>query len=155
MREVRPAHWLRWCACCWLALSVVGCRDALGPEKMPVTTVDGSVKEGRRLLSRGWIEFIPVDGTIGRMRSARIQKDGTFHATKVAVGVHLVRLVNADIENQELRWLFGSFGSPIRRTISEKPGNRVDVDVITEYLKRAESAKKQSASQSPAPLPSQ
>jgi hypothetical protein len=109
----------------------------LGPEKMVTTTVLGSVSLGGKPVSQGWIEFVPVDGTVGRMRSARIQKDGSFHATKVPVGINLIRLVNTDIENFDLRHGFGSFASPIRRTIADQSGARVRIDVIDEYLKAA------------------
>ena len=109
----------------------------LGPEKMITTPVVGKVTQGARPVSQGWIEFVPVDGTVGRMRSARIQKDGSFHATKVAVGVNLIRLVSTDIENLDLKQGFGSFASPIRRKITIEAGVRVEVDVIQEYLKAA------------------
>jgi hypothetical protein len=138
MRAVARDLWLRASLGCSLALGCLGCHDALGPEKMITTTVRGTVKQAGKPLSRGWIEFIPIDGTVGRMRSARIQKDGSFHGTKVPVGLNLIRLVNADIENDDLRRGMGSFASPIRRTIAEKPGgDRIDIDVIEEYTRAA------------------
>ncbi len=138
MSEVRRRDlWLRAIVACFLAVCSVGCHDALGPEKMVTTTVLGSVKLAGKPLSRGWIEFIPVDGTVGRMRSARIQKDGSFHATKVPVGLNLIRFVNADIENDDLRRGMGSFASPIRRTLTEKFDGRLDIDVFEEYQKAA------------------
>jgi hypothetical protein len=137
MKGVRPDLWLRHVLTCSLALCSVGCRDMLGPEKMVTATVLGTVTQGAKPVSRGWVEFVPVDGTVGRMRSARIQKDGTFEATKVSVGLNLVRLVNTDIEHADLRRGFGSFASPIRRTIADKSGARVRIDVIDEYLKAA------------------
>jgi hypothetical protein len=117
-----------------LCVVLPGCHDALGPEKMPVATVDGRVSVKGRPLSKGWIEFIPVDGTVGRMRSARLRGDGTFHATKVPVGLNLIRLVNADYEPR-LRFVFGAFASPIRRRISEQPGNKIEIDLIDEAVK--------------------
>jgi hypothetical protein len=146
MNEVRPDLWLRSVITCSLAVCSLGCHDALGPpEKMITTTVLGTVTQGSKPVSQGWIEFVPVDGTVGRMRSARIQKDGTFHATKVAVGLNLIRLVSTDIEHSQLRQGFGSFASPIRRTITEEPGDRVRVDVIEEYLKGAEARAREAA----------
>ena len=106
MIEVRPAPWLRHVVSCSLALCSIGCRDVLGPEKMRVVSVDGLVTQGKKKVTRGWIEFVPVDGTVGRMRSARVLEDGTFHATKVAVGINLIRLVNADIDDPDLRRRF-------------------------------------------------
>jgi hypothetical protein len=137
MIEVRLDLWLPRIVTCSLALCSLGCRDVLGPEKMVTTTVLGSVSLGGKPVSQGWIEFVPVDGTVGRMRSARIQKDGSFHATKVPVGINLIRLVNTDIENFDLRHRFGSFASPIRRKITDQSGARIQIDVIEEYLKAA------------------
>jgi hypothetical protein len=137
MIEVRLDLWLPRVITCSLALCSLGCHDALGPEKMVTTTVLGSVSLGSKPVSQGWIEFVPVEGTVGRMRSARIQKDGSFHATKVPVGINLIRLVNTDIENFDLRHGFGSFASPIRRKITDQAGARVQIDVIEEYVKAA------------------
>jgi hypothetical protein len=71
------------------------------------------------------------------MRSAQIRKDGTFHAVKVPVGTNLIRLVNTDIENNDLRSGFGSYASPIRRKITDPPGGQLELDVIEEYRKAA------------------
>jgi hypothetical protein len=102
---------------------------------MPVTTVQGKVSEGRRPLSRGWIEFVPVDGTVGTLRSAPLRSDGTFHATKVPVGLNLIRLVNIDIEPKKIRQIFGAFSSPIRRTISANGESNLEIDIVEESLK--------------------
>jgi hypothetical protein len=153
MIEVRPAPWLRHVVSCSLALCSIGCRDVLGPEKMRVVTVDGQLTQGKKNVTRGWIEFVPVDGTVGRMRSARVLEDGTFHATKVAVGINLIRLVNADIDDPDLRRGFGSFASPIRRTITEGLGGRLEIDVFEEYRKSAAS-KMQERGRAAEPRPS-
>jgi hypothetical protein len=137
MKQVRLRLWIPRLAACSLAICSIGCHDVLGPEKMHVTTVLGRVTQGGRPLSRGFIEFVPVDGTVGRMRSAQIRKDGTFHAVKVAVGINLIRLVNTDIENNDLRIGFGSYASPIRRKITDPPGGQLELDVIEEYRKAA------------------
>ena len=63
-----------------------GCSEELGPEHMPVARVKGFVKEGVRPVSEGWIEFIPVDGTVGNLCSARLHADGSFEAEHVRGG---------------------------------------------------------------------
>ncbi len=137
MKAARLDLWLAQALACSLGLCALGCRDMLGPEKMVTTTVLGKVTQGTRPVTQGWVEFVPVDGTVGRMRSARIQKDGSYQATKVAVGVNLIRLVATDIDNPDFKQGFGSFASPIRRKITVESGGRVEIDVVDEYFKAA------------------
>jgi hypothetical protein len=144
MNGVRLSLWFCRAVTCALALGSLGCRDMLGPEKMITTTVLGTVTVAGKPVSQGWIEFVPVEGTVGRMRSARLQKDGTFTATKVPVGVNLIRLINVDIENVELRRGLASFASPIRRTITDQAGGRIKIDVIEEYVKGVEAQARKS-----------
>jgi hypothetical protein len=105
---------------------------------MPVARVHGRVRQGFRPVSGGWIEFIPVEGTVGNLRSARLHGDGSFEADGVAVGRNLIRLVNAPIEPPGLARLFGATFSPIRRQIPPKSGERLDVDVLEEARKFSE-----------------
>ncbi len=87
-RRLRWIDLLLFVAC----LLVNGCRDVIGPEQMATTTVSGRVHVSGKPFTQGWIEFMPVDGTVGRLRSAAIGPDGSFSAQKVAVGtvgIHL------------------------------------------------------------------
>jgi hypothetical protein len=117
----------------WVALGILGCSEELGPELMPVTRVNGSVTEGGRPLSHGWVEFFPVDGTVGNLRSARIRTDGSFEADGVAVGQNLIRLVNAGIRPNF--GIFSTFQSPIRRRIPAQPGEPVRIDLVDEAIR--------------------
>jgi hypothetical protein len=121
-----------------LALLAAGCSEELGPEQMPVSRVKGVVTEGGRPLSRGWIEFFPVDGTVGKLRSARLASDGSFEADKVPVGRSLIRLVNADIETPRADRLFAAFHSPIRRTVPAQPGPLMKIDLLDEWVRFVE-----------------
>src|SRR5213082_863800 len=105
-----------------LGLFSAGCSEELGPVPLRVARVQGVVREGGRPVSGGWIEFFPVDGTVGNLRSARLHPDGSFEVDRVAVGTNLIRLVNAPIGLPELSRLFSSYHSPIRRVITEQPG---------------------------------
>src|SRR5438132_13339166 len=78
-----------------LGLLSAGCAEELGPVPLRVARVQGVVRERGRPVSGGWIEFVPVDGTVGNLRSARLHQDGSFEADRVAVGTNLIRLVNA------------------------------------------------------------
>jgi hypothetical protein len=149
MNLVRRRPWHRFLAACALVVCSIGCRDVLGPEKMPVASVDGKVSQRGKPVTRGWIEFIPVDGTVGRMRSARLRPDGTFHATKVPVGLNLIRLVNVDVDSVRVRHTFGVFSSPIRRTIAQNVNLPVNIDVIDEYVKSTQPPPREKPGQSP------
>jgi hypothetical protein len=100
---------------------------------MPVTSVRGRITENGRPVKVGWIEFVPVDGTIGKLRSARVGADGTFQAEKVAVGLNLIRLINLDIGNEDVKMLFEAFHSPIRRTIPAQPAVPVRIELVDEW----------------------
>ncbi len=120
------------------ALLSGGCTEELGPVPMPVTRVQGVVTEGRRPISGGWIEFLPVDGTVGNLRSARLGSDGSFNADGVAVGENAIRLVNARVETPAYRQLFGSFASPIRRDIAAHPSQPLRIDLDEEAIRARE-----------------
>src|SRR5271166_5362914 len=126
----RWLSWLRLIALAWLAVGSLGCSQELGPERMIVTRVKGFVREGRSAVSAGWIEFLPVEGTVGNLCAAKIGKDGSFDAEHVAVGVNLIRLANAPLGSQNAERLFGSYQSPIRRTVLPQPTEPVVIDVF-------------------------
>jgi hypothetical protein len=131
----KPVVWLVAMSVTWIAPGVFGCARALGPEPMPVTAVRGVVTEGRRPVGGGWIEFIPVDGTIGKLRSARLNADGSFEAQGVALGVNLIRIVNARIESRAIARLAGSFASPIRRVASKQDRRPLAIDLLDETVR--------------------
>jgi hypothetical protein len=116
-----------------VVLGIPGCSEELGPEPMPVTRVKGSVTEGGRPLSRGWVEFFPVDGTVGNLRSARIRADGVFEADGVAVGRNLIRLVNTGLRPNF--GIFSTFQSPIRRLIPAQPAEPVRIELVDEAIR--------------------
>jgi hypothetical protein len=134
-----------------IALWISGCRHQLGPERMPTARVTGVATEGGRPLSRGWVEFMPVDGTVGKLRSARLRRDGSFQADGVAVGLNLVRFVNADIENPAAEQLFGAFYSPIRRLIPAHPGPALTIDVQEEAFRWRDPRRRQANAKAPGP----
>ena len=65
---------------------VAGCREELGPVRFPTTRVCGRVLESGRPVAGGWIEFAPIEGTVGNRRSAPLAADGRFEVSGVAVG---------------------------------------------------------------------
>jgi hypothetical protein len=112
-----------------------GCQEELGPERFATTPVSGSIVEGGRAVGGGWIEFVPVDATVGRICAARIQADGSFLARSVPIGVNLIRLVNAPIQLRGGRQLFGNYSTtPLRRVVRARPGGPVKIDLLEEAL---------------------
>ncbi len=81
----------------------------------------------------GWIEFIPVEGTTGHLRSAPIGKDGRFVADRVPVGRNVIALVDPPIDRSFAR-LFLSFSSPIRRTIAAGTSKPMIIDLFEEAM---------------------
>jgi hypothetical protein len=134
-KEQRPGVWLIGMAVLTIAPGLEGCSRVLGPERMPVVAVTGVVTEGRRSVGGGWIEFIPVDGTVGKLRSASLNPDGSFQATGVAVGMNLVRIVGSNIESPAIARLFGTFWSPIRREISDVDPRPLAIDLLDEAVR--------------------
>jgi len=118
-----------------LGLLASGCSEELGPERFPTTRVAGVVVEGGRPIAGGWIEFIPTDGTVGNIRSARIGRDGSFRADRVAIGENVIRLVNAPINLPGGEKLFGQFSSPVRRKIPLEPDGRLAIDLLEEAVR--------------------
>ena len=118
-----------------LGLLAPGCSEELGPERFPTTRVAGIVVEGGRPIAGGWIEFIPTDGTVGNIRSARIGRDGSFQADRVAIGENVIRLVNAPINMPGGVKLFGQFSTPVRRRIPPQPDGPLAIDLLEEAVR--------------------
>src|SRR5215212_6208285 len=91
--DVRPACRYLWVALAGLSWLGLGCGEELGPEPMPTARVAGRVRIGDRPVRGGWVEFMPVEGTVGRLRSAPLGPDGRFADDRVAVGTNAIRLV--------------------------------------------------------------
>jgi hypothetical protein len=126
--------WFRPLALALPAMGSSGCSEELGPERMPVARVTGVVREGSQPVSGGWIEFFPVDGTVGNLRSARLRADGSFEADHVPVGLNLIRLVNVPLSSPAAKQIFGAYTSPIRRTILAQPTEPLLIDVVDESI---------------------
>jgi magnesium transporter len=123
-----------------LAMSsmILGCSEELDPEHPATSTVDGVVRVGNTPVGGGWIEFDPVEGTAGNLRIARIRPDGSFQADRVPVGKVLVRLSQIPVlgvpgpAGPVSSRVFGSFQSPIRRTIPDRSKVDLTIDLIEE-----------------------
>jgi hypothetical protein len=133
-----------------VSLASAGCTEELGPERLPVARVKGVVREGSRPVAGGWIEFIPVDDTVGNLRSAKLAADGSFDADDVAIGVNLIRLVNAPLRTPGAKQIVGAYQSPIRREIPAQPSEPLSIDVVDELIRYQRSLRPPAASESSA-----
>jgi hypothetical protein len=133
--KCRRFAWLCSISVAVLPLCLSGCSDVFGPEQMTVTRVTGSIKNNGAPVKRGWIEFVPIDGTVGKICAGKIQADGSFEVAHVPVGMNLIRLANAPLGSAGAERLFGSYHSPIRRVVREQATEPVDIEILEEGLR--------------------
>lgn len=69
-----------------LALAVAGCSEELGPARGETTRLQGRVTLRGHPVTRGWLEFEPIAGTIGASRSARLDANGLYQLDRVPIG---------------------------------------------------------------------
>jgi hypothetical protein len=116
------------------ALATTGCSEELGPEHWQTTTVKGRVHEDNQPVGGGWIEFVPVDGTVGNFRVGPIKRDGTFEVDRVPVGRHVVGLAYAPIRMPNGK-LFYTYTTPVRRNIPPGPETHLDLNLVEEMAR--------------------
>ena len=106
--------------------SLAGCSEAWRP------SIEGSEKVECRLLLRsqpvrgGWVEFVPVEGALGFIRSSRIRNDGTFSLSRVARGKNVIRVVVPTF-SPNVEPVFQSYQSPIRPIVENDPFLEIDL----------------------------
>ncbi len=120
----------------WL-IGLAGCAEELRPTPTAHLELSGQVHDGSRPISGGWIEFVPLDGTVGHLRSAELKSDGTFRATGLGRGRHLIRLVQPRVEAGRVEMMFQQFSSPLRVEIDGQ--TTLDLDLSAERIKLMES----------------
>lgn len=114
----------------------VGCVEELGPLHSPTASVSGRVTVGGRPVSGGFVEFLPIDGTVGRLRSVAIEPDGSFVTDRVAVGLNGVRVVGIRPHDRRIFPLTQSHA--IRRTIDPGAETRIELELLTEAARAAD-----------------
>ena len=110
-----------------------GCADELGPEQFRTTKVTGKVRIGSTPVGGGFIEFLPVGGTVGLMRSGPIHPDGTFVVNRVPVGENAVGLFGGSLP-RGFSVRFNTLSTPIRRTFRDAPSSTTDLDLLVEEV---------------------
>jgi hypothetical protein len=122
-----------WAALC-LTVFVSGCKEELAPEHFVTTRVQGTVSFGRKPVTKGWIEFWPNDGGVGVMRSAPIQSDGSFDATRVPVGRNTVGLEGTDLP-RTIAKEFVVLRANVQRVIPAGPKSELKIDLLEELAR--------------------
>lgn len=117
----------------WLAPLALGCSEELGPERLPTAQVTGTFHVGTKPIGPGWVAFLPVNGTVGNIRSAPIAADGSFTAEGVAVGENQVGILIPG--ERVLSQYFDALSSSIRRKI---PAGRstLSIDLLAEAYEK-------------------
>jgi len=88
------------------------------------------VQVGNKVVNGGWIEFLPIQGTVGRLRTAPIGRDGTFEVDRVSVGKNAISVMNAPIDPRML-----GLRTPIHRTITERSPTELKIDLLEARLR--------------------
>lgn len=114
------------------ALVVAGCSEERPDPAFPLVSVQGRVVRNGQPLASGWVEFVPVDGGQGVMKSGPIAANGQYLATGLGPGLHGVRVI---VPRDKSLFPFDQFFSPIRRTLTTEPLQTFDIDLSAESTK--------------------
>jgi hypothetical protein len=127
----------------WLVIATsltgsAGCSQLFGPEVFPTTSVKGTVTISGRPVGPGWIEFNPVDGAKGNLRTAPIRPDGSYSAERVPIGRVAVTLNNLHLPStaKDLGTLPAGYyrfsDHPIQRDLPPGELTRLNLDLTAE-----------------------
>lgn len=109
-----------------LACLFSGCAEEWGPTPTDVVDIEGRLRVRNEPVRGGWVEFLPVDGALGTIRSAPIGRDGSFRATRVARGHNVVRVVYPP-PFPPVNRLYQRLQTPLRVVI--EAGKPVEIDL--------------------------
>ncbi len=120
-----------------LATSLLGgCSEELGPRTFETTRVSGRLLVGSQPVSGGWVEFVPLAGTVGLAQSARIRPDGSFVVEGVALGINRIGIDGALGDLQPIfRHHFDPLMSPIERPIRSGSQAPIVINLLDEYAR--------------------
>jgi len=124
-----------------LLLIASGCGQELGPERLPTAKVRGTIQAGGRPIGGGFIEFHPVDGTVGNLRVGPIRPDGSFEVDGVPVGrvaiglaqLPAATLAGAGVPVEPQAFRLGP--DAIRRAIPDRGDAELPIDLIDEAVR--------------------
>ena len=129
-------RWLyghKWFMSMALSTSLLtGCAEERPDPAFALVEVQGRIQRNGQPISTGWVEFVPVDGGQGVMKSGPVSANGQYKATGLGPGLHGVRVI---VPRDKSLFPFDQFFSPIRRTITTEPVQTFDIDLSAESSK--------------------
>ena len=131
---------LSHCAAALVMLAAaVGCDRPAGPDESRTTRLSGHVRFHGRPVPKGWVEIMPIEGTIGHLRSGRIGPDGGFVADRVPVGRVAIRFVGMPVlraGNPAIDAMLAQFRQVylIHRTVGPAPNAPLELDLEIEAI---------------------
>jgi hypothetical protein len=111
-------------------ISIAGCAEELGPVVSKTATVEGRITVAGRPVVGGFVEFLPIEGAIGKLRSAQIRSDGSFKADRVAVGKNGIRVIG--FKPYDPRFHVLTQKHLIHRPVSERGMAGMRIDLLVE-----------------------
>lgn len=120
-----------------VAAALAGCDDALRRKPDKTTTIRGRILLDGQPLPIGWLEMVPIDGTLGTLRSAPVLPDGSFSAAGVPIGRLAVLLAGRPIPRTGDPTI-DKYLSIVRRnhflrvTTKDDPNQRIEIDLREE-----------------------
>jgi len=103
--------------CVVLVGGSTGCRSGERGPAVEAAEVVGSVRHQGRGISPGWIEFSPIDGAVGSMRSSPLGADGSFQVGFLGVGRYRIGLLGVGAKFAGFGNRFDTWRTPIQRTL--------------------------------------
>ncbi|MFO0957225.1 MAG: hypothetical protein U0800_07120 [Isosphaeraceae bacterium] len=119
-----------------IAMALAGCGRMTAPVPRETADVRGRLLAGGTPIGRGWVQFWPVEGTVGNMRAAPLEADGSFRMTRAPVGRVVVLVTPAAPIDGGDRYRAAriaraqGFDSPIRLTIGNPPADPLNIDLL-------------------------
>lgn len=121
-----------------LLTGALGCQ--VHTRESPTVSVSGHVRLDRQPITRGWIEFLPIEGNIGQLRVAPVGAGGAFHATRVpagTVGIRFIPTRRLTPDNHNLAAPIHQLTNAylIQRQIPEAGATDLDIDLSDEAFR--------------------
>lgn len=143
----------RWIPAIMALAALPGCRDMLGPPHPATATVRGRLLLHGRPIGPCFVEFQPIDGTVGDLRSGRVDAGGRFTVTRVPIGRVGIRVVGPTLRTGDppldvfLHRIGQSYA--IHRDIDAHASNLAPIDLVVEAYRLAAESRRAARGEEP------